>query len=52
VIDFGVVKEVVTRIQPPGTHSQATSVGKLGYAPSEQMQSGRATPAATSTPWR
>ena len=46
LIDFGVVKEVVTRIQPPGTHSQATSVGKLGYAPSEQMQSGRAYPSS------
>ncbi|MGG6241420.1 protein kinase domain-containing protein [Nodosilinea sp. AN01ver1] len=46
LIDFGVVKEVVTRIQPPGPHSQATSVGKLGYAPSEQMQSGRAYPSS------
>ncbi|MGB5974453.1 MAG: protein kinase [Nodosilinea sp.] len=46
LIDFGVVKEVVTRIQPPGSHSQATSVGKLGYAPSEQMQSGRAYPSS------
>ncbi len=46
LIDFGVVKEVVTRIQPPGTLSQATSVGKLGYAPSEQMQSGRAYPSS------
>ncbi|WOD40764.1 serine/threonine-protein kinase [Nodosilinea sp. E11] len=46
LIDFGVVKEVVTRIQPPGTPSQVTSVGKLGYAPSEQMQSGRAYPSS------
>ncbi len=47
LIDFGVVKEVVTRIQPPGgSLSQATSVGKLGYAPSEQMQSGRAYPSS------
>jgi serine/threonine-protein kinase len=46
LIDFGVVKEVVTRIQPPGSPSQATSVGKLGYAPSEQMQSGRAYPSS------
>ena len=46
LIDFGVVKEVVTRIQPPGPHSQVTSVGKPGYAPSEQMQSGRAYPSS------
>ena len=44
LIDFGVVKEVVTRIQTPETGTQATSVGKLGYAPSEQVQSGRAYP--------
>ena len=44
LIDFGVVKEVVTRIQAPETDTQATSVGKLGYAPSEQVQSGRAYP--------
>lgn len=44
LIDFGVVKEVVTRIQLPDTTAQATTVGKLGYAPSEQMQTGRAYP--------
>ncbi|MDJ0707125.1 MAG: serine/threonine-protein kinase [Leptolyngbyaceae cyanobacterium MO_188.B28] len=44
LIDFGVVKEAVTRIQAPETDTQATSVGKLGYAPSEQVQSGRAYP--------
>lgn len=44
LIDFGVVKEVVTRIQTPETGIEATSVGKLGYAPSEQVQSGRAYP--------
>lgn len=43
LIDFGVVKEVVTRIQMPET-GQVTTVGKPGYAPSEQMQSGRAYP--------
>ena len=46
LIDFGVVKEVMTRIQPPGSLSQFTSVGKLGYSPSEQMQSGRAYPSS------
>ena len=35
LIDFGVVKEVFTRIQMVGTPTptHATSVGKLGYAP-------------------
>ncbi|GAB4467699.1 MAG: hypothetical protein OHK0037_24650 [Elainellaceae cyanobacterium] len=41
LIDFGVVKEIATRIQ---TATQSTTVGKLGYAPSEQMQTGRAYP--------
>lgn len=44
LIDFGVVKEIVTRVQAPDTVTQATTVGKLGYAPSEQMQTGRAYP--------
>ncbi len=42
LIDFGVVKEVVTRLQTGTTAVQATTVGKAGYAPSEQLQSGRA----------
>ena len=46
LIDFGVVKEVVTRIQVPEVVSQATTVGKRGYAPSEQMQTGRAYPSS------
>ncbi len=41
LIDFGVVKEIATRLQ---TATQSTTVGKLGYAPSEQMQTGRAYP--------
>lgn len=44
LIDFGVVKEVVTQLQATGTQIAATTVGKLGYAPSEQMQTGRAYP--------
>lgn len=44
LIDFGVVKELATRIQMPGTTQQATTVGKVGYAPTEQMQTGRAYP--------
>lgn len=43
LIDFGVVKEIVTRFQTPET-DVPTTVGKLGYAPSEQMQTGRAYP--------
>ncbi len=51
LIDFGVVKEVVTRMQmspteAAGNVSQATTVGKAGYAPSEQMQTGRAYPSS------
>jgi len=44
LIDFGVVKEIVTRVQSVETEHQPTTVGKIGYAPSEQMQSGRAYP--------
>ncbi|NJM97303.1 MAG: protein kinase [Phormidesmis sp. RL_2_1] len=46
LIDFGVVKEVVTRMQMDGVISHATTVGKAGYAPSEQMQTGRAYPSS------
>jgi serine/threonine protein kinase len=46
LIDFGVVKEVVTRMQLEGVQSHATTVGKAGYAPSEQMQTGRAYPSS------
>lgn len=46
LIDFGIVKELATRFQSPnGTH-QTTRVGKLGYAPSEQIQTGRAYPSS------
>ena len=46
LIDFGVVKEVVTRMQMDGIASYATTVGEAGYAPSEQMQTGRAYPSS------
>ncbi|HIK55545.1 MAG TPA: serine/threonine protein kinase [Synechococcales cyanobacterium M55_K2018_004] len=46
LIDFGVVKEVATRMQNSETAHQSTTVGKLGYAPSEQMQTGRAYPSS------
>ncbi|WP_017713655.1 serine/threonine-protein kinase [Prochlorothrix hollandica] len=45
LIDFGVVKAVATQIQnSPG--SQGTTVGKPGYAPSEQIQTGQAYPSS------
>jgi serine/threonine protein kinase len=40
LIDFGVGKEAATQIR--NSHVSGTMVGKLGYAPSEQMQTGRA----------
>ncbi|MEO0458583.1 MAG: serine/threonine-protein kinase [Cyanobacteria bacterium P01_A01_bin.114] len=46
LIDFGVVKEVVTRLHLDGADMPATTVGKVGYAPSEQMQTGRAYPSS------
>ncbi|MBW4512697.1 MAG: protein kinase [Scytonematopsis contorta HA4267-MV1] len=44
LIDFGVVKEIVTRALSPDGTMHATTVGKVGYSPSEQMQTGRAYP--------
>ncbi len=44
LIDFGVVKELATRLQSPNSTAPVTSVGKLGYSPSEQMQTGQAYP--------
>ncbi|MBE9207938.1 serine/threonine protein kinase [Nostoc sp. LEGE 06077] len=46
LIDFGVVKELATRLQTPDTNVNVTSVGKLGYSPNEQMQTGRAYPSS------
>lgn len=46
LIDFGVVKELATRFQGTGVAPQNTTVGKLGFAPSEQMQTGRAYPSS------
>lgn len=46
LIDFGVVRELATRFQSPTGKSVATTVGKLGYAPIEQMQTGRAYPSS------
>lgn len=47
LIDFGVVNELATRFQSKNNiqnSHQPTTVGKLGYAPSEQIQTGRAYP--------
>ncbi|NEO85452.1 MAG: serine/threonine protein kinase [Spirulina sp. SIO3F2] len=46
LIDFGVVKELATRIQFPQNPRSATTVGKVGYAPREQMQTGEAYPSS------
>lgn len=46
LIDFGVVRELATRFQSPTMTAQNTTVGKPGFAPSEQMQSGRAYPSS------
>lgn len=46
LIDFGVVKELATKLNSLNAATPATTVGKLGYAPSEQMQSGRAYPSS------
>lgn len=44
LIDFGVVRELATRFQSANSNFQPTTVGKPGYAPSEQIQTGRAYP--------
>ncbi|MDX2096208.1 MAG: serine/threonine-protein kinase [Leptolyngbyaceae cyanobacterium bins.59] len=46
LIDFGVVKELATRMHLGATTQPATTVGKPGYAPPEQMQTGRAYPSS------
>ncbi|HEY9690970.1 MAG TPA: serine/threonine-protein kinase [Oculatellaceae cyanobacterium] len=44
LIDFGVVKELATKFQLSPTATPVTTVGKPGYAPSEQIQTGRSYP--------
>jgi serine/threonine protein kinase len=46
LIDFGVVKTVVTQLQQSRVMPVGTVVGKFGYAPLEQLQSGRAYPSS------
>ncbi|MGA9379560.1 MAG: serine/threonine-protein kinase [Phormidium sp.] len=46
LIDFGVVKDIASKVQYPDLSLSATTVGKMGYAPSEQIQTGRAYPSS------
>ena len=46
LIDFGVVKELAERLRSPNSRMPETTVGKLGYSPSEQMQTGGAYPSS------
>lgn len=46
LIDFGAVKEVATRFQAGVANMPATTIGKPGYAPGEQMQTGQAYPSS------
>ncbi|MEH2071697.1 MAG: serine/threonine-protein kinase [Nostoc sp.] len=46
LIDFGVVKELARRLQFPDSPMPVTRVGKLGYSPSEQAQTGGAYPSS------
>jgi serine/threonine protein kinase len=42
LIDFGVVKAGVTKLEASNEIHQGTTVGKAGYAPGEQLQTGEA----------
>ncbi len=46
LIDFGVVKALVNQMQLTDSERPNTTVGKVGYAPSEQIQSGRSYPSS------
>ncbi len=46
LIDFGVVKELASRLQNPNRAIENTYVGKLGYSPTEQMQTGQVYPSS------
>ncbi len=46
LIDFGVVKALVNQMQLTDSTRLRTAVGKIGYAPSEQIQSGRSYPSS------
>lgn len=44
LIDFGAVKEKAAQLDTTGNIPPATTVGKLGYAPPEQLQTGEVYP--------
>lgn len=46
LIDFGIVKELATKLQSGGDTTPPTPVGKLGYSPGEQMQTGISYPSS------
>ncbi|AOX03534.1 serine/threonine protein kinase [Moorena producens PAL-8-15-08-1] len=45
-INLGVVQELATRLQLPDTPTPTTSIGKSGYAPREQIQTGQVYPSS------
>jgi serine/threonine-protein kinase len=46
LIDFGVVKDLANRMQAQASQTAATTVGKAGYSPSEQMKTGQVYPSS------
>jgi serine/threonine protein kinase len=44
LIDFGIVKDLASQVTLINTDNQATTVGKMGYAPIEQLKTGKAYP--------
>lgn len=46
LIDFGIVKEIAQGQDSSEEAENATTVGKLGYAPSEQLQTGKIYPSS------
>jgi len=47
LIDFGAIAEIATCAQnPDGTIAPGTHIGKVGYTPSEQLQTGKAYPSS------
>jgi len=46
LIDFGVVKEVAGQLKASENVPEGTTVGKIGYAPNEQLQTGKVYPSS------
>jgi serine/threonine protein kinase len=46
LIDFGIVKELATKLQSENETTPPIPVGKPGYSPGEQMQTGRSYPSS------